>query len=56
MVWRQYVLDTFVSSDIDAAFLAAVHADMGVLGEAGFTATLRFMYTHTLVGLRLGEG
>ena len=51
MVWRLYILDTFVASDITPHFLDLMREDLSVVKEARFTAVIRFMYTDE--GVRL---
>ncbi len=42
-----YVLDTFLTSDISSTFLNTITADMATLRTAGMKAALRFSYTQT---------
>ena len=46
--WRQYVLDSFVSSDITTEFLDKIRADMAIVRKAKITVVMRFMYTDVL--------
>ena len=48
MHWRQYVLDSFVSSDLSTTFLNKIRADLNVVRSAKFTIVLRFMYTDAM--------
>ena len=48
MHWRQYILDTFVSSDVTAAFKTQIRADLDIVRQAKFTIVLRFMYTDAM--------
>ena len=45
LVWRCYVLDSFVTSNVTSAFLDLIRQDMEVVKAARFTAVVRFMYT-----------
>ena len=42
-----YVLDTFLTSNISSTFLNTITADMTTLRTAGMKAALRFSYTQT---------
>ena len=44
--WRQYILDSFVASDITEDYLDKIRDDMKVVREAKFSVVLRFMYTN----------
>ena len=51
LVWRQWVLDTFVDSDISSEFIQHINDDFAIIRESGFSAIVRFMYTSTKVRL-----
>nr|KAG5708525.1 hypothetical protein BaRGS_032946 [Batillaria attramentaria] len=44
MIWRTYVLDTFVTSAISDDFLNKLRHDLDVVDSASFTVVLRFCY------------
>ena len=44
-MWRSYILDTFVTTNLTDEFLGKIRADMEATRTAKFTLILRFMYT-----------
>ena len=49
MIWRTFVLDTFVTSPISDDFLIKIRHDLDALDSASFTAVLRFCYVFEYV-------
>ncbi|XP_076465839.1 uncharacterized protein LOC143297393 [Babylonia areolata] len=44
MIWRTFVLDTFVTSSISDDYLNKIRHDLDMVESAGFTVVLRFCY------------
>ena len=51
LVWRQWVLDSFLESDISPEFIQHINDDFATIRESGFSAIVRFMYTSDYVSL-----
>ena len=49
MIWRTFVLDTFVTSPISDDYLNKIRHDLDVVDSASFTAVLRFCYIFEMV-------
>ena len=55
VVWRKWMLDSFVESDISQEFIDHINADFNIIREARFSAIVRFMYTSTRVSILINS-